>query len=956
LFEVGTVAGLTDGQLLERYLASRDESAFAALVVRHGPMVLGVCRAVLNNSPEVEDAFQATFLVLIRKAGTIRGRDAVGGWLHRVAQRVAVQAVLDRSRKELQERGVSDLSALVAVGEAPADENWRGPLHEEVARLPERFRLPIMLCYLEGKTHAQAARELRCGEATVRRRLADARDLLRSRLTRRGVAVSSGALATALAGEASAASAVPTGWVDALAQLAAGQIAAGRAVTTTAARLAETLVHSMLVGQIQSLATVVVLLVAASLVAPHLVPAKPAKAGDGGPARSTVAVASPPQPAQAPSPKQPADPVEPERSLTVSGRVLDPDNKPFAGAKVYSYRHLPREFDIFAVGLPKPDAISDTDGRFRFQVADPGFLSLQEQATWSHPTVAALAHGFGPAWASFTTAEGAKELTLKLVRDDVPIVGRVIDLEGRPVPGVTVRPVGVFASPNEDLSAWETAMAGAKTISDGAMGKLPNLLELYRWRKELDVMTGPDGRFRLTGIGRERVVSLWIEGPTIATSFAEIHARTRPGLTYLLAMERDKPEYGTLVFHGATFDHAAAPTRPIEGAVRDKDSGKPLAGVSIRSARFAGNVIHGRDHVRTTTGPDGRFRLVGMPGGAGNLITASAGPGQPYLGASAEVSAGAGPEPATVDFALKRGVAIRGKVTDRATGKPVPSLVEYFVFVDNPHRADASRLHGGEVTTRPDGSFELVGLPGRGLVAARATKDYYLLGRGAETIAGAAEHGFRTEPHLCQPEQTHAIVEINPGERAESLRCDLALDPGKTRPGVVEGPDGKPLAGCVALNLCPHTTSFNKVKLTSGAFSAIALDPKQSRPLFFRHDEKKLAAVVMAKGDETGPLRVRLEPAGIVTGRLIDDDGPLRSGVTINVNYGKGQFGDRYYWSSLSPTLGGDGRFRIEGLIPGVSYELYTRMGNTILGEFASGLKLQPGETRDLGDVRVQAK
>ncbi len=99
LFEVGTVAGLTDGQLLDRYLASRDESAFAALVVRHGPMVLGVCRAVLNNSPEVEDAFQATFLVMIRKAGTIRGRDAVGGWLHRVAQRVAVQAVLERSRK-----------------------------------------------------------------------------------------------------------------------------------------------------------------------------------------------------------------------------------------------------------------------------------------------------------------------------------------------------------------------------------------------------------------------------------------------------------------------------------------------------------------------------------------------------------------------------------------------------------------------------------------------------------------------------------------------------------------------------------------------------------------------------------------------------------------------------------------------------------------------------------------
>jgi hypothetical protein len=261
------------------------------------------------------------------------------------------------------------------------------------------------------------------------------------------------------------------------------------------------------------------------------------------------------------------------------------------------------------------------------------------------------------------------------------------------------------------------------------------------------------------------------------------------------------------------------------------------------------------------------------------------------------------------------------------------------------------------VLTRPDGSFELVGLPGRGLVAARALKDYYLIGRGAEKIAGLDEHGwFRTEPHLCQPEQTHAIAEIIPAEGAESLKCDMALDPGKSRSGVVDGPDGKRLAGCVALNLCPHTMSFNIVKLSSNEFDAIALEPNQSRPLFFRHDEKKLAAVVMAKGDETGPLRVRLQPAGTVTGRLVDDDGPLRSGIVINVNYGKSQFGDRYYWSYLNPTIGADGRFRIEGLIPGVTYELFTRMGNTILGEFASGLKLQPGETRDLGNVRVQGK
>ncbi len=362
-------------------------------------------------------------------------------------------------------------------------------------------------------------------------------------------------------------------------------------------------------------------------------------------------------------------------------------------------------------------------------------------------------------------------------------------------------------------------MARAKDLYDGAMGKLSENLELFRWSQDTAVTTGPDGRFRLTGLGRERVVSLWIEGPTIATELGDVHARTKPGPTYRLPMQRDKLEYGTSVFHGATFDHVAAPTRPIEGTVRDKDTGKPLAGISIWSLRFAGNVVSGRNHVRTTTGADGRFRLMGMPGGAGNAITAVAGPVLPYLGASAEVPDGVGPGPVTVDFALKQGVAIRGKVSDKLTGNPVPAFVEYFVFVDNPQRAAVRRLHGIRSSTRPDGSFELVGLPGRGLVTARAFKDDYLVGRGAEAIAGPRVQGwFNTDPHICQPEFTHAVVAIEPAEGIESITCNLALDPGESRAGTVEGPDGKPAAGCVALNLHPGTMSSDQVTLTSDAF------------------------------------------------------------------------------------------------------------------------------------------
>src|SRR5262249_38917235 len=157
--------------------------------------------------------------------------------------------------------------------------------------------------------------------------------------------------------------------------------------------------------------------------------------------------------------------------------------------------------------------------------------------------------------------------------------GRIVDLEGRPIPGVTVRPIGVFASPGEDLAEWEAAMSRARELSDGAMGKLPRMLELFRWGKGLGVTTDAEGRFRLPGSGGARRVALWTEGPTIATPFGYLHARPRPGPTYTMAAQRDQPRFGTFVHYGASFEYAAAPTRPIEGTVRDKATGRPLAGV-----------------------------------------------------------------------------------------------------------------------------------------------------------------------------------------------------------------------------------------------------------------------------------------------------------------------------------------------------------------------------------------
>jgi RNA polymerase sigma factor (sigma-70 family) len=189
LFRVGVIGDLSDGQLLQRYLTAPDgafQAAFTALVGRHGPMVLRVCRQVLGDSHDAQDAFQATFLVLIRKAGSVRKVDSLASWLHRVAFRCAVRTRADASRRRVHERRGVAMRATGAECEGVRAESW-SELHEEVARLPERYREPVVLCYLEGLTTEAAALRLGCPRGTVLSRLSRARERLRARLARRGL-------------------------------------------------------------------------------------------------------------------------------------------------------------------------------------------------------------------------------------------------------------------------------------------------------------------------------------------------------------------------------------------------------------------------------------------------------------------------------------------------------------------------------------------------------------------------------------------------------------------------------------------------------------------------------------------------------------------------------------------------------------------------------------------------
>jgi RNA polymerase sigma factor (sigma-70 family) len=229
-----------DRQLLERFVTRREEEAFAAILERHGPLVLGLCRRLLEHEQDAEDAFQATFLILARKAGSIRKREALAGWLYEVAYRVAMRMRAAAGRQRALERQTTDMPQTDPVAEA-AWREVRPILDEELHRLPTKYRSCLVLCYLEGRSNREAARELGWPEGSMSRRLARARELLRTRLSRRGVIVSVGVLGTMLPAKTTAA--VPAVLIAPTLQnavrFAAGQAAAAGAVSAAAGALAE---------------------------------------------------------------------------------------------------------------------------------------------------------------------------------------------------------------------------------------------------------------------------------------------------------------------------------------------------------------------------------------------------------------------------------------------------------------------------------------------------------------------------------------------------------------------------------------------------------------------------------------------------------------------------------------------------------------------------------------------
>ena len=588
---------------------------------------------------------------------------------------------------------------------------------------------------------------------------------------------------------------------------------------------------------------------------------------------ATLRIGPRPHAAAVPTTEPPVKvPAKEIKQMTLTGRVLDPDGKPMAGAKL----HIPYYTKAGYTTLQK--AASGPDGRFQFTIAESEFRDCTLENPLSVLWLAAVADGLGLGWLGYDVVTKGGELTLRLVRD-VPIQGRVLDLQGKPVAGAKVRIYDFRALAGEDLSPYIAAARNGR-MYDGPM----RIWGMPIPGQPSGATTGADGRFRLAGIGRERVVRLEIEGPSIAHEVFSVITRDPKAVDGPLR----EPQNGNGIY-AATFDYIAEPSRPIQGIVRDKQTGKPLAGVEIRGNFFA----------RAKTDQAGRFELLGYPKSREYSLEVFPPSGEPFIAYNFSLDDAPGFEPLTPEIPLIRGIPVRGQVIDAATGRPVKGQVEYHPLYPN---ASVSKV-GSKLTTprsqtdvRADGSFALGVLPGPGVLVFQAYgADYYETFMPAMVDGEELKKIVKGGPDFDQRFLTiaagggamtllslvnyNAIALINPAEEAKPFTIDLMPRRGRTIEGTVLGQDGKPLSGVSVIGLTSH--NFHRQSLATPHFQVESLDPRQKRALLFHHEEKALGLYKQIRGDEPGPLTIRLERCGAATGRLLDLNGQPVVGLIL---------------------------------------------------------------------------
>jgi RNA polymerase sigma factor (sigma-70 family) len=943
-----------DATLLERFARHRDQSAFAALVSRHGPLVLRLCRRVLADAQAAEDAFQAVFLVLARQAAGLRLRESLPAWLHGVAWRVACKARAADARRRQREAPAPELAPADPHPDPLAELSARElltALDEEVRRLPEAYRLPVLLCGLEGHTQEEAAGLLGWTVGSVKGRLERGRKRLHLRLARRGLTLSA-ALAAVELSRPVAAAGVPSLLARATIQHAllfgAGQAAAGAGRAPAAAALAEGVLKTMAANKCKMalLAVLAVGLAGLGLAvcAYHALAQKPGNPGKptaSGPARAKD---QKPNPRQAPEPR--AEPRAADK-MTVGGKVLDPAGKPAAGADVAviawatNPNRVQRSYARWHVlGSGKTNA----QGAFRLAVP------RTSRRRYASACALARAAGHGLARADFDPDAARPEVRLRLPREQA-VHGRLIDLQGKGAAGVQVFATALQSPPAAKQSFYVMSYI---IFSEPPQGLPP-------W--PATTTTDARGRFTLRGLGPDWAGTVQARDGRFARQEFEFQPAGSKGA---------KPLTGAL-----------APAQILEGTVTYGDTGKPvpharLMVFSMPEPRPGGLHIQQMGGKADATG---RFRLAPFLG-AYHTVLALPPPGTPYLSHRKQVRwPKADVTKQEVQLSLIRGILVRGRITEKPSGKPVAGASVSFVQnrTNNRFYRDDTGTSWDEVqqvgVSDKDGNFQLPVLPGPNhLLVCGPTPDYVKVETSLKKIEGLptnADHRYYLD----------AVVPLNLKPQPGPHQAAITLHRGVTLTGKVLDPDGKPVAK--GLLLCryyfPREYSHNNMaryakEFKDGRFELPGCDPDRATEVFFLDVAHQLGAVVQLSPKElrARPATVRLRRCGTAKVRLVDDKGQPLANVRCHVDLvitpgipwadsfrQKGMLGETAFLSSLDRKRHEDLRSNARGLltlptlIPGATHWLYAMpRGRGMV--YLKGFKAEAGKTIDFGDVPLK--
>ncbi len=954
----------SDQELLGRFVQNRDEVAFRALVQRHGQTVLSACRQVLTDPADAEDAFQAAFLVLLKKAKRLAANPApLGGWLYAVAHRLAVRCRADRHRRSARE---AEAARRAERTTEPADLSWReatDALHEELNALPDKYRLPLLLCGVQGLTRDEAAEQLDTSVGAVRGRLERGRALLERRLTKRGLLLSAGWLALVL-GNSRAAGGPSAALIDLATGLTAGKFPHAVAALATG-------VFPMIpaLKPLAAIGAVVAMAVAFGL-SVGLVSPQPAAHADEKPAVKAEKLGD----------RKPTKDAESTEMVTV--RVVDPDGKPVAGATVYQ-----RGWTFLDTQPGKESTLGKTD--------TSGSISVEwKPFTFFHAT----ADGFCATASEFLNGPAA--ITIRLAKP-LPIKGRLVDLQGKAVPNAKVIVESVSAAAGDDLTAAYNAY---RVNPENAGGAFETRLDGQATGAPKGTTTDKDGRFALTGVGRLRAVHLRFEAEGIESARVTVMADPEFAIRMKPPTDSEKKLTGMsgdyrATTHGPEFTHAARPDHVITGTVTDAISGKPVKGVKVAGTTsnvgqmFFGNPWH--DTVAATTDADGKFRLAGLVKAKRRFLHVQGTDAAPYLDHIAELPDSEGYTPAVADVKLRPAVVVRGQLLNKVTGNPVAGEAHWLPLTTNEPLLkgddDDTKLYtsqlgntwpsGGRGVAGADGRFTLRVPTGPGVVLARcdqfdpsaifttarvreddrkhlrkSEKDPNVTETGTKDRDG--EEFFDTIMLISPLRWENGYALISPDAKAKSVDVKIGFDPGATVTLAPTDPDGKPLGGVTVVGpgrYGLHPPTFAKPEVAVGG-----IDPK-GRPVQFYllHKERKLCAAITLKGNETGPVAVKMHACGNVSGKVVDHTGKPVKGASVMFQMTDSVADDllrqKLYRGSTEVATDAEGQFTFPRMFPNVEFGLHVSLPGFRSGAAESKLvTLKPGEVKNAGEFKLR--